>query len=881
MYYESNGQGYGSVGNLTPDTDYEWYIVTTCPYSGSSGYGEEKTYSQVSSFTTVCAMATDLEVLTTSSTEALVSWEGSYEEVYTVRWRPVGSTTWTTRRSPARPYSILGLKDATAYEWQVQTVCDANYNSNFTQSATFTTGCNVPAVTKEYEIGATFASLFWQQIEGETRYQLSWQQEGEPTSQTAIIEGNRSFEYGSVYSPTGLSASSVYTWKVRAICPDGSVSSFSEPRSFTTYACSPPSGLNEEATSSLSENFTWSGNRKEAYRVQLRPKGTMSWVDYIPDSYNYLSVIGLLVSTPYEWRVALTCSASQTVVSETRSFTTAACQVPTGLAEYGVEPTAAGLDWDAIGYGQYTVQYKLATATAWLAKPVTTDETYVLDGLVGGTVYDWRIQNTCPGGVATVSVVRSFTTQCAAPLSAVVRGVSATAAFVGWTTVTTGQYQQRVRWRKSGGDTWTYGVPTTAAVYSITGLTTDTAYEWQVQSICDGQETEYQRQLPFTTKCLEPGWINTRVLSPSKVRVTMYNIPAGTQFDLVWRDQTSSTSTSVTTAPTPEGGRFEYDITGLLPDKTYQLQVRIQCIGITSTKVMTQSFVILPPVDYSLSMAVSNRTPKVGDLVTYALTVRNAGTDSTYIRVVDRLPPGISYVSTPDKYYVFHSAEQVYVDMGVAPGKLSTVRFLARVNKAGTFINAAEIEEASSRPDPDSEPGTGYADGEDDAAQVDIRTADQAGPVYYSPNPNQRVLPPVVPNQPTVDPDKADISLQMSVNTRTPKDGESVTLMLTHTNRGGARAPGIIPKLLLPAGWEVRTPIWTATGLPNEYRLTIPMDLLPDTSVSLPIPVRVSGKGPQQIKAQIAESNVPDPDSTPNNGYTNGEDDTVTIDVRL
>ncbi|GAB4041725.1 hypothetical protein [Spirosoma jeollabukense] len=199
-------------------------------------------------------------------------------------------------------------------------------------------------------------------------------------------------------------------------------------------------------------------------------------------------------------------------------------------------------------------------------------------------------------------------------------------------------------------------------------------------------------------------------------------------------------------------------------------------------------------------------------------------------------------------------------------------------SQPGQYINAVQIT-ASNQPDPDSQPNSGTGDGQDDAAQVDLRTLPDNSAVYISPNPNQLPLPPVVSNQPPADPAKADLSLAMIVSTLTPKVGDVVAGTLRVDNAGGMTATGVEIKLTLLNGLSfVSGNGFSASGQAIIGSLS---SVSSGASANLTAFVRVDTDNPAILTAEISASNQLDPDSQPNSGVADGQDDTATTNLRI
>ncbi|ADB41039.1 GEVED domain-containing protein [Spirosoma linguale] len=291
--------------------------------------------------------------------------------------------------------------------------------------------------------------------------------------------------------------------------------------------------------------------------------------------------------------------------------------------------------------------------------------------------------------------------------------------------------------------------------------------------------------------------------------------------------------------------------------------------------------------DLSLSLQTSNRTLSVNQPVSYSLTLQNAGpSDATGISWQNALPANMSFVSG-DASIVSSGTAVGVSNLSLVSGTSASFVYRLKTGQEGTFINAAQIT-ASNEPDPDSKPGSGTGDGQDDAATVDIRTR-VASTVYTSPNPNQTPLPPVLSGQPTPDPAKADLSLAMRVNQRTPALGQNVTFTITVSNAGGLTATNIVVRdtvrgltlAPLPAGMAVVS----TTGSYTIIQGTI-ASLAKEASAQLTFTGTPTLAGHLTNAAQIWSVDTPDPDSkpgasTPTANNLNGEDDVAWVDLKV
>ena len=310
---------------------------------------------------------------------------------------------------------------------------------------------------------------------------------------------------------------------------------------------------------------------------------------------------------------------------------------------------------------------------------------------------------------------------------------------------------------------------------------------------------------------------------------------------------------------------------------TYSVQAEDAVYGCLSDAA--SKTVSVAPANLALSLQTARRIVVPNDTVSIWFTVQNKGEcDAGQLGVQSRLPPNISFVSSVDDLQ--DNGNVVSGSIGnVLAGTSISKRYVARLTAAGTYFAAAELT-ASASPLLNATLNNGTANGEVDEAQTDLRTTVSSTAVYTSPNPNQVALPPVQSNQPLPDPAKADLSLQIQVSSQATKSGNLVSITLTVANRGGLTATNILLNNALPAGLQFVSSASGMTVNGSTVSGTI-AQIQAGQSGNLTFIAQATGSGALINKAQIAAVDQADPDSTPGNGYDNGEDDEASVYLRV
>lgn len=155
-----------SLTGLSPSTLYEFQVQTVCS-------GGNSAYSSVGIFTTLsgasCGMASGLSATGITTTGATLNWTAvSGAASYSIQYRKIGTSTWSTATSTTNSKAITGLTIGSSYEFQVQTVC-SGATSAFTASATFsTTGTGVSLPVPDHIVICIMENHAYQQIIGNT-----------------------------------------------------------------------------------------------------------------------------------------------------------------------------------------------------------------------------------------------------------------------------------------------------------------------------------------------------------------------------------------------------------------------------------------------------------------------------------------------------------------------------------------------------------------------------------------------------------------------------------------------------------------------------------------------------------------------------------------
>ncbi len=394
----------------------------------------------------------------------------------------------------------------------------------------------------------------------------------------------------------------------------------------------------------------------------------------------------LQCNTAYEWQVQSVCSGSGVMITSSFAgpitFTTLSCggtvcPAPTNLAATNITANAAVLSWTGVSVpATYNLRYRTQTTAAWTTVNGVSSP-YQLGNLTCNTTYEWQVQSVCANttGTTTVSAWSAsafFTTMacpvsCPAPAGLSVTNITSNSAMLSWNAVS-GAVSYQVRYRPSSTATWSYTSGITNSV-TVTGLSCNTVYVWQVRSICtptsNTSTSVFSALHTFVTAacpavCQTPSGLTASNISATSALLS-WNATNAASYNVRYRISGTATWTNLNTSNT------SITVNGLQPASAYEWQVQGVCLSSNNTTGLSAwsasaFFQTLPasnacpaPVNLSVS-GVSQQGAllnwsAVPNALSYNIRYRNTNsttwittTSTTNFKQIGGLQPGQAYV---------------------------------------------------------------------------------------------------------------------------------------------------------------------------------------------------------------------------------------------
>ncbi len=363
-----------------------------------------------------------------------------------------------------------------------------------------------------------------------------------------------------------------------------------------------------------------------------------SWTEMLGDT-----LIGtpMLAATDTQFTIKVSDGIFDTSVVINISLTTPTPHAPNLLLPTNnaqQQPTSIALSWDTVNIASsYSVQIstEASFATTLINQSGLTANSYISNGLSHGTVYYWRVKGQNTGGAGAWSPTWSFTTIIANPaiptpilptqnafnqsLSLILKWRSSLRAI---------NYRLQVAYDSlfSSAIKDSTGIIDTS--YSLTGLSNNTRYFWQVMAQNDGGPSAWSTVFSFRTIIAAPeipaiqNPVNgaTAIVLPAIVtwnttlRATSYRfqIARDTSFATIVKDSSGILDTSLTLSSLSLGTK-------------YFMRVNASNVGGISTWSLINSF-----TTYTTAIELTKTLPDEFDLIGNSPNPFNPNTTISY-----------------------------------------------------------------------------------------------------------------------------------------------------------------------------------------------------------------------------------------------------------
>ncbi|MGC4101740.1 zinc-dependent metalloprotease [Ferruginibacter sp.] len=194
-----------------------------------------------------CGDASGLTASAIGNNSATVSWTAVTNAVsYAVDYKLNTSSTWTSFSTAQTGTSanLTGLTQGSLYDWRVKATCSAGSGNFVSAQFTTTSPCTAPSGLAS-SVTSTSATVSWSAVSGAASYDVDYKLNSSSTWTNAVTATTSTSA-----SISGLTAASLYDWRVRTNCTSGS-SGYTQAQ-FTTAAASTCPGTYDVSTNGSS-----------------------------------------------------------------------------------------------------------------------------------------------------------------------------------------------------------------------------------------------------------------------------------------------------------------------------------------------------------------------------------------------------------------------------------------------------------------------------------------------------------------------------------------------------------------------------------------------------------------------------------------------------
>lgn len=182
------------------------------------------------------------------------------------------------------------------------------------------------------------------------------------------------------------------------------------------------------------------------------------------------------------------------------------CGIPGEPTATVLSQSSVRISWASVINSQvYELRFRRVGSANWSLR-TTINTTIDIGNLPAGTQHEYEIRSLCSETTSPWTSTKTFTTDeeviqpptvCGLATNLTASAISHEAAVISWQAGQNAQFY-RVRYRVQGAGAWVEQTTGNSSL-SLTGLSPETSYEYQVQTQCEGLVSAYTASSIFTT----------------------------------------------------------------------------------------------------------------------------------------------------------------------------------------------------------------------------------------------------------------------------------------------------------------------------------------------------------------------------------------------
>jgi hypothetical protein len=311
----------GSSTVWNPETSFPNVRTDMLQYRASDGLLAAATHGRgiftaALAVSPTCGAVAGLASSNITTNSATISWNALAGAIsYDVDYKVNTSSTWINLATGTTLLSqnLSGLSQNTTYDYRVRANCSgatgAYTQAQFTTLTTVT--CNAPTGLSSSNITSSAATVSWSTVAGASNYTVEYKLNSASTWTTAAAATT-----SLTVNLTGLTASSLYDWRVRTNCTGGS-SAYTQAQFTTAAATTCPSVYD------VSTNGTISGAATIPFNTDvfglINPSGDNDYYKFVITTGGTATVT--LTNLPANYNLRIYNSSGSLLASSTLSST--------------------------------------------------------------------------------------------------------------------------------------------------------------------------------------------------------------------------------------------------------------------------------------------------------------------------------------------------------------------------------------------------------------------------------------------------------------------------------------------------------------------------------------------------------------------------------